>query len=124
LVSFGEGTRFVLFPVVLFALAPSRLGQRLVALARESFQGLKGDARALEGQWVALDHCRYDEGDAHPTSGRVVDSDPDLGDLVARLRQDGGHRCVIVRCEDGYELDPSTGERRLRRVSGGLITAA
>lgn len=118
------GTRIVSPFAVLLTLATSKLGQRLLALARESFQGSKPDAHEFDGQWVALDHCRYDEGDEHPSSGRVIDSDRDLGDLCARLRSAGYRRCVIVRCEDGYTSDPSTGERRLRRVSGGYVSAA
>ncbi|HNS95375.1 MAG TPA: hypothetical protein PLJ27_19325 [Polyangiaceae bacterium] len=108
---------------MLFALLPSRL-QRLARLARRSFHATTQEAQALRGRWVALDHCHYDEGDSIPSSGRVVDSDSDLGELVSRLRLRGGHRCVIVRCEHGCDWDPQTGVYRSRRATHDLTPAA
>lgn len=106
-------------------LASKRLGQRLLALARGSFtDAVSQDTTRVRGDWVALDHCRYDEGSEQPSSGRVVDSDPELGDLCTRLRNASHRRCVIVRADDGYELSSVAGELTLFRAKSRESSAA
>jgi hypothetical protein len=51
------------------------------------------------GQWVAMDHCRYDENTMQPIEGDVVDSDSDLGDLCSRMREAGRSSCAIRFCD-------------------------
>lgn len=106
-------------------LAPGRLGRRLLALARGSFSGaVSDDGAKLRGDWVALDRCRYDEGSEQPTSGRIVDSDADLGDLCTRLRNASQGRCVIVRADDGYEVDSTASDPTLFRTKRPVPSAA
>jgi len=54
----------------------------------------------FKGFWVALDNCRYDQATLQPIEGDVVDSDEDLADLCARLREAGRGSCAILFCED------------------------
>ena len=54
---------------------------------------------SLQGLWVALDNCRYDQVTRQPIEGDVVDSDEDLGDLCSRLRELGRSSCVICFCD-------------------------
>jgi hypothetical protein len=102
-------------------MPPSRspgLTERLLRLARDSFARAIGEDSAgdrLRGQWVALDRCRYEGGFDQPVSGVVVDSDPDLAELCARLRTAGDHRCVILLCDASYALDSAARVPTLRR---------
>lgn len=105
-------------------LVSSRLGQRLLAFARASLRAMAEDASSYAGRWVALDRCHYAEGSESPSSGRVVDSDPDLGELCSRLRNASRHRCVIVRVDDGYVPVVGAGEPTLRKVRTPLPSAA
>jgi hypothetical protein len=54
---------------------------------------------SLQGLWVALDNCRYDQTTRQPIEGDIVDSDEDLGDLCSRLRELGRSSCVICYCD-------------------------
>lgn len=56
-----------------------------------------GDFRGL---WVALDNCRYDHQSRQPLEGDVVDADPDLSELCARMRETGRCSCAIFQCEE------------------------
>ncbi len=56
-------------------------------------------SESLQGLWVALDNCRYDQVTRQPIEGDVVDSDEDLGDLCSRLRELGRSSCVICFCD-------------------------
>lgn len=102
--------------------APSGLGQRLLDLALASLGGAPARAPEPAQQWVALDRCRYDEGSEHPSSGRIVDSDSELGELITRLRSASRRRCIVIRWDHDYERDPDAPDT-LRRVSR-LSTAA
>lgn len=53
----------------------------------------------LSGKWVALDNCRYDEQTLQPVEGDVVDSDKDLTELCARMRETGRSSCSILFCD-------------------------
>lgn len=108
----------------MLSLATSQLAQRLVAFARASLRAVAQDSDTYAGRWVALDQCRYEEGNEAPTEGRVVDSDPDLGELCSRLRNGSRHRCVIVRADEGYRKAGDTNEPKLRRTSSPLSPAA
>jgi hypothetical protein len=55
----------------------------------------------LQGLWVALDHCRYDESTMEPIEGEVVDADEDLSSLCSRMREAGRGSCAIRLCRDG-----------------------
>lgn len=105
--------------------SPTRFGQRLLALARGSVgSASKRDEAWYRGHWVALDHCRYEEAREQPSSGRIVDSDLDLGDLCERLRATPHRRCVVVRVNDGYRLDTEAREPTLTRSKDKLSPAA
>lgn len=54
-----------------------------------------------QGQWIALDNCRYDETTMSPMEGEVVDSDSDLSSLCSRMREAGKGSCAIHFCETG-----------------------
>jgi hypothetical protein len=72
----------------------------------------------LKGMWVALDNCRYDQDSRQPIEGDVVDSDEDLSQLCARMRETGRGSCAILFCDDEvlvesrYSPDGSQTERR------------
>jgi hypothetical protein len=53
-----------------------------------------------KGLWVALDNCRYDSVTRQPVEGDVVDSDPELAELCARMRGTGRCACTILFCQD------------------------
>jgi hypothetical protein len=54
----------------------------------------------LQGRWVALDNCRYDQATAAPIEGEVVDADEDLAELCGRMREADRSRCAIVFCDE------------------------
>jgi len=56
-----------------------------------------GDFRGL---WVALDNCRYDRATHRPLEGDVVDADPELPELCARMREAGRCSCGIFLAEE------------------------
>ncbi len=53
-----------------------------------------------KGLWVALDNCRYDAVTRQPVEGDVVDADPELSELCARMRGTGRCACTILFCQD------------------------
>jgi hypothetical protein len=53
-----------------------------------------------KGLWVALDNCRYDSVTRQPVEGDVVDADPELAELCARMRATGRCACTILFCQD------------------------
>lgn len=54
----------------------------------------------FRGLWVALDNCRYDQATRQPIEGDLVDSDEELSELCARMRQAGRGSCAILFCDD------------------------
>ena len=46
-----------------------------------------------KGLWVAIDNCRYDASTRQPVEGDVVDSDEELSELCARMREAGRSSC-------------------------------
>jgi hypothetical protein len=68
----------------------------------------------FKGFWVALDNCRYDATTRQPIEGDVVDSDPELAMLCARMRETGRTSCAILFCDDEVFVE----SRRPPGVSG------
>jgi hypothetical protein len=58
------------------------------------------ESEHLNGLWVALDRCRYDQATMEPIEGEVVDADEDLANLCARMREVGRGSCAIRFCQD------------------------
>lgn len=56
-------------------------------------------SETYKGLWVALDNCRYDSATRKPTEGDVVDADPELSELCARMRETGRCSCAILYCD-------------------------
>lgn len=54
----------------------------------------------FRGLWVALDNCRYDKSTRQPIEGDVVDTDGDLSELCARMRETGRSSCTILFCDE------------------------
>lgn len=54
----------------------------------------------FRGLWVALDNCRFDSTTRRPVEGEVVDADPELSELCARMRETGRCSCAILRCQE------------------------
>lgn len=54
----------------------------------------------FHGLWVALDNCRYDRATHRPLEGDVVDADPELAELCARMREAGRCSCAIFLAEE------------------------
>ena len=53
------------------------------------------------GHWVALDTCRYRQGDTSlPAEGEMVDHDENLAELCRRLRERSRSHCAILFCEE------------------------
>ena len=52
---------------------------------------------SLQGRWVALDGCAYNEA-GEATAGLVVDYDDNLAELCARLSAERRKRCSVVFC--------------------------
>jgi hypothetical protein len=63
------------------------------------------ESEQLQGLWVALDHCRYDESTMEPIEGEVVDADEDLSDLCSRMREAGRGSCAIRLCRESSGVD-------------------
>jgi hypothetical protein len=57
------------------------------------------------GLWVALDNCRYDQTTRQPVEGDVVDSDEELSDLCARMRETGRSSCAILYCDEAIVVE-------------------
>ena len=49
-----------------------------------------------KGRWVAIDNCRYDQSTRQPVEGDVVDSDAELSELCARMREAGNSVSAAV----------------------------
>ena len=65
-----------------------------------------------KGLWVAIDNCRYDSSTRQPVEGDVVDSDEELSELCARMREAGRSSCTIVFCESAvYVSEPARSSR-------------
>ncbi len=60
----------------------------------------------LRGRWIAMDECQYDEATGRATEGLVVDSDDDLAELCARIRESSRTNCSIL-----FAGDEATGYR-------------
>jgi hypothetical protein len=56
---------------------------------------------------VAIDNCRYDNHTRQPVEGDVVDSDPELSELCARMREAGRSACSILFCDGDVYVEPS-----------------
>lgn len=61
----------------------------------------------FRGLWVAIDNCRYDQDTRQPLEGDVVDSDPELSELCARMRETGQSACTIVFCDGHVYVEPT-----------------
>lgn len=61
-----------------------------------------------KGLWVALDNCRFDPATRRPVEGDVVDSDEDLAELCARMREAGRGSCAILFCEHEVLVEPAS----------------
>jgi hypothetical protein len=57
-------------------------------------------ADQYRGRWVALDHVRYDQMTSVPLEAEVVDTDEDLAELCARMRESDRTSCAILFCDD------------------------
>jgi hypothetical protein len=67
----------------------------------------------FKGYWVAIDNCRYDQFTHQPVEGDVVDSDEELSELCARMREAGQSSCTIVYCETDVLIEaPKPAEAR------------
>ena len=61
--------------------------------------------RVHAGEWVALDNVRYEPATSQPMEAEVVDTDEDLAELCARMREQDRSSCAILFCEeDAYIL--------------------
>lgn len=61
----------------------------------------------LRGRWIALDDCNFDEATGKATEGLVVDSDDDLAELCARMRESDHTNCSIFLADAD---DPESGK--------------
>jgi hypothetical protein len=59
----------------------------------------------LQGRWVALDNCRYDDVSLQPIEGDVVDADEDLAELCGRMRKAGRSSCAILFCDHEARIE-------------------
>lgn len=75
------------------------MGSRSFSGVRRSWSEI-ARSREFQGRWVALDNVRYEPGTSQPAEAEVVDSDEDLADLCARMREADHTSCAIVFCED------------------------
>ena len=60
----------------------------------------------LRGRWVAMDECSFDEATGRATEGLVVDSDDDLAELCARMRDSERTNCAIVLADNESDAQP------------------
>jgi hypothetical protein len=56
----------------------------------------------LRGRWIAMDECQFDEATGRATEGLVVDSDDDLAELCARIRESERTNCSILFAGDEH----------------------
>ena len=56
----------------------------------------------LRGRWIAMDECQFDEATGRATEGLVVDSDDDLAELCARIRESDRTNCSILFAGDEH----------------------
>lgn len=56
----------------------------------------------FKGRWIAMDECHYDEATGRATEGLVVDSDDDLAELCARIRESDRTNCSILFAGDEH----------------------
>jgi len=61
----------------------------------------------FRGLWVAIDNCRYDQETRQPVEGDVVDSDSELSELCARMREAGRCACTILFCDGDVFVEPA-----------------
>jgi len=66
----------------------------------------------FRGLWVAIDNCRYDHETRQPIEGDVVDSDGDLSELCARMREAGRSACTILFCDGDVFVETATASQR------------
>jgi len=66
----------------------------------------------FRGLWVAIDNCRYDHETRQPIEGDVVDSDGDLSELCARMREAGRSACTILFCDGDVFVETATQSQR------------
>jgi hypothetical protein len=66
----------------------------------------------FRGLWVAIDNCRYDHETRQPIEGDVVDSDDDLSELCARMRETGRSACTILFCDGDVFVEAATPSQR------------
>jgi hypothetical protein len=62
-------------------------------------------SETYKGLWVALDNCRYDGATRRPVEGDVVDADPELAELCARMRENGRCSCAILFCDQDVMVE-------------------
>lgn len=65
----------------------------------------------FRGLWVAIDNCRYDQATRQPVEGDVVDSDSELSELCARMREAGRCACTILFCDGDVYVEPGAPAR-------------
>lgn len=53
-------------------------------------------SEVCRGRWVAIDRCRYDQTSGRAVEGQVVDVDPDLAELLSRVRESPWKGCEIL----------------------------
>lgn len=56
----------------------------------------------FRGRWIAMDECLFDEATGRATEGLVVDSDDDLAELCARIRESERTNCSILFAGDEH----------------------
>lgn len=49
-------------------------------------------------RWLALDDCRYDGAEGHPSEATVIDADDDLTELCSRMKRASRRSCAILFC--------------------------
>lgn len=55
----------------------------------------------FQGQWIALEHCVFEDQASEPAEGEVVDADKNLGALCKRVKRCDGRHLVIRFCSSG-----------------------
>lgn len=63
-------------------------------------------SQEFQGQWVALDECKYDESTGAAREGAVVDADKDLPKLCQRLRDEQRTHCAVMFCSRERTSEP------------------
>jgi hypothetical protein len=67
------------------------------ATERMSWTAIR-ERKDLQGRWVALDECVYDDETGEAAEGSVVDADESLLNLCERLREEERRNCQILFC--------------------------